>query len=156
MKLSSKIINKNQLCKIVSEYSGSYSNLIACALLIAHEFSSATKVQFNIMSPKGSLHIEYRDRAITYYKRYNFEEESDCTLSVSIVQSIGYSYSSLVNGESAVDCFREYLKLSDQRKGKFLLDKKQVKKIEYLPSTKFVERNVRLEELEFQVVEIES
>lgn len=150
------IKNNKYLYRTIQNIENKIETLLACVFLISSELKSAEKIQFSLVSKTGSIHFEYKNETISYYTRKEFIYESSHAMSVSIIYAIGNAYTSRVSGENAVDCFVQYLLLSDQREAFFEFSEDSVVKIEKLPPTKHIERSVYLESVEIDTVNVTS
>ncbi|MGB7594642.1 MAG: hypothetical protein WBL80_03650 [Erysipelotrichaceae bacterium] len=114
-----------------------YFDALCCSVLIGYEYKWLSKIQFNIYSPKGSIHLEYKDRTVSIYDRGLFDEHSTLTMSVAIIPSFGIGHISTVSGLSLLGCFNEYLRISDQRSATIEKKSLQLVRKEILPYSSF-------------------
>lgn len=154
MQMNVEIRNTKYLYRAVENLNSQVEKLIACVFLIAFEFRSAEKIQFNLISENGSIHFEYKPKMITYYIRNSFSYNSSCNMSVSIIQSIGFAYTSRVTGKDSFDCFSEYLKMSDQRDATLEFHHKSIIKVEKLPPSRNKGKSTFLESVRIDVHDI--
>ncbi len=141
MKLVTEIINNSILKRTI--YSDFDCNLeaVAATVLIAYEYKWMKKIQVNIHSNLLSIHLEYANRSISYYIRETLNERNNYLMTVSLIPEYGNAHTSTVSSDSVLDCFNEYLFLSDQRKSKISRLDNTLYRFEKLPSSRLIEMN---------------
>jgi len=152
MKLKNEIQNGIILIRTISGPEIKYFDALCCAVLIGYEYKWLSKIQFNIYSLRGSVHLEYRDRTVSLYEKGFFEEPSDLLMSVSIIPQLGNAHTSTVKAISLLGCFNEYLRISDQRLSNIEKFDQQLIRTEILPKATLALFSGILETVEVEVL----
>lgn len=153
MYISNEILN-NELRRTATICTYEFGILVTMSLLVSYENTSASKIQYNLTTASGSMHIEYRNQAISYYTRGQFNLEFTCTLSASIIPKTGSAYTSIIVSKSAAECFSDYLRLSEQRGARFEIGTTHITKIEKLPPTQHACKSIYLSHKEICVYQV--
>jgi|GEM_PF-2421079 len=152
MKLKNEIQDGNILIRTISGPEIEYFDALCCSVLIGYEYKWLSKIQFNIYSSRGSVHLEYKDRTVSLYEKGFFEEPSDLLMTVSIIPQFGNAHTSTVKAISLLDCFNEYLRISDQRLSSIEKIDQQLIRTEILPKATLSLFSGILETVEVEVL----
>ena len=152
MKLKNEIQDGNLLIRTISGPELKYFDALCCSVLIGYEYKWLSKIQFNIYSSHGSVHLEYKDRTVSLYEKGLFEEPSTLLMTVSIIPQSGNAHTSTVTAISLLDCFNEYLRISDQRLSSIEKFDQKLIRTEILPKTTLNLFSGILETIEIEVL----
>jgi len=152
MLIRNEILENNILTRTIHRTKIEHFEVIACAVLIGYEYKWLSKIQFNLHSISGSLHIEYREKVISLYCSGDYDENELTIMTVSLIPLFGNSHTSTIKGYSVISCFNEYLRLSDQRSSSIGWKDNDLVRQEQLPPTEFLTLNGFLDSAEIKIL----